>query len=52
MSVCTDETEIGFEKVRENSRECHNHKLQSFLDEETDKAKQVQLEQTHEKHYD
>ena len=41
-------------KVREKSRECHNHKLQPFPDtqeeEETDKSKQAQVEQTYEKH--
>ena len=41
-------------KVREKSRECHNHKPQPFLkpqeEEETDKSKQAQTEQTYEKH--
>ena len=41
-------------KVREKSRECHNHKPQPFPDpqeeEETDKSKQAQTEQTYEKH--
>ena len=39
-------------KVREKSRECHNHKSQPFPDteeEETDKSKQAQIEQTYEK---
>ena len=40
-------------KVREKSRECHNHKPQPFPDpqeeEETDKSKQAQTEQTYEK---
>ena len=42
-------------KVREKSRECHNHKPQPFPDpeeEETDKSKLAQTEQTYEKHYD
>ena len=34
-------------KVREKSRESHNHKPQ---EEETDKSKQAQIEQTYEKH--
>ena len=46
-------------KVREKSRECHNHKPQPFPDskrlkeeEETDKSKQAQIEQmTHGKTY-
>ena len=39
-------------KVREKSRECHNHKPQPFLEEEeeTDKSKEAQIEQTYEKH--
>ena len=41
-------------KVREKSRECHNHKPQPFPDpkeeEDTDKSKQTQIEQTYKKH--
>ena len=38
-------------KVKEKSRECHNHKPQLFPEEEkTDKTKQEQIEQTYEKH--
>ena len=41
-------------KVREKSRECHNHKPQPFPDPkrktQTDKSKQVQTEQMYEKH--
>ena len=40
-------------KVREKSRECHNHKPQPPTpqdEEETDKSKQAQTEQTYEKH--
>ena len=41
-------------KVREKSRECHNHKTQPYPDpqeeEETDKSKQAQIEQMYEKH--
>ena len=37
-------------KIRENSRECHNHKPQPFQEEEeTNKTKQAQIEQTYEK---
>ena len=46
-------TTAGQKKVREKSRECHNHKPQPFPDpeeEETDKSKQAQIEQTYEKH--
>ena len=49
--------EFNLKKVREKSRECHNHKPQPFLDikkkkkrEETDKSKQAQIDQTYEKH--
>ena len=41
--------------VREKSRECHNHKPQlprPQEEEETDKSKQAQIEQTYEKHKD
>ena len=40
-------------KLREKSRECQNHKPQPFPgteEEETDKTKQAQIEQTYEKH--
>ena len=38
-------------KVREKSRECHNYKPQRPQEEEeTDKSKQAQTEQTYEKH--
>ena len=41
-------------KVRDKSRECHNHKSQPFTDtkrkKQTDKTKQVQIEQAYEKH--
>ena len=41
-------------KVREKSRECHNHKPQPFSEnqeeEETDKSKQAQIDQTYVKH--
>ena len=38
-------------KVREKSRECHNHKPQKHQEkEETDKTKQAQIEQMYEKH--
>ena len=41
-------------KVREKFRVCHNHKPQPFHrhleEEETDKTKQAQIEQTYEKH--
>ena len=41
-------------KVREKSRECHNYKTAALPrhqeEEETDKTKQAQIEQTYEKH--
>ena len=40
-----------YKKVIEKSRECHSHKPQPFPDrkeEETDKSKQEQIEQTFE----
>ena len=41
-------------KVREKSRECHNHKTADFPrpqeEEEIDNSKQAQIEQTYEKH--
>ena len=44
---------IHEKKVREKSRECHNHKPQPFPEEEkTDKTKQARIEQTYEKHED
>ena len=47
--IISFEGEIGMEKkVREKSRECHNHKPQPFPDtkkRETDKTKQAQVEQ-------
>ena len=46
-------------KVREKSREWHNHTQSQAValpryqrEEETDKTKQAQIEQTHEKHED
>ena len=50
---------LSSKKVGENSREYHNNKPQPFPDtalprhqeeEETDKTKQAQIEQTYEKH--
>ena len=44
---------IRTKKVREKSREYHSHKPQPFSDteeEESDKTKQAQIEQTYEKH--
>ena len=42
-------------KVREKSRECNNYKPQPLPrhqeEEETDKSKQAQIEQTYEKHW-
>ena len=45
-------TKVRQKRVREKSRECHNHKLQPRHqeEEETDKIKQTQIEQTHEKY--
>ena len=42
----------SIKKVREKSRECHNHgTLPRHLEEEkTDKSKQAQIELTYEKH--
>ena len=45
---------ITKKKVREKSRECNNYKPQPLPrhqeEEETDKSKQAQIEQTYEKH--
>ena len=42
-------------KVREKSRECHNHKPQPFPDtkrKKKDETKKAQIEKTYEKHQD
>ena len=47
------ENKISKEKLREKSRECHNHNAalpRPQEEDETDKSKQAQIEQTYEKY--
>ena len=48
--MCSTDWPTSEKKVREKSRECHNHKPLLQEEEETDKSKQAQIEKTYEKH--